>query len=373
MNERSTSPSPTSGEDGLALALDWSRAGRQTALVLVVKCWGSAPRPVGSMMVVAADGGFAGSVSGGCVEAAAIEAAIAAIHQHQPRDLEFGVSDQQAWDFGLACGGRISLLIQPIGAAEQPCIRRALRTRDQGDAGLLIFRSAAGGLEFYSPHAAAPLANELLTNALLTNAPIANPDYDRLIACHRSQALDSGEFALIVAPPPRLIVVGAVHIAQELVPLAQQLGFEVVIVDPRQGFATPERFPKVRLIHDWPDQALSDLGLLPTKGQNSAVVSLTHESRLDDPALTTALHSDAFYIGALGSHKTQTKRIARLVEQGATPPQIARIHGPVGLNIGALTAGEIAVSILAEIIQAYRLRGENVGETDRSDSARSFL
>ncbi|MCX8500857.1 MAG: XdhC family protein [Alphaproteobacteria bacterium] len=338
MNEQPARPSQTGGEDGLLLADQWLQAGRRLALAVVVKTWGSAPRPVGSLLVAETGGEFAGSVSGGCVEAAVIEAALQAIEQHQTQSLEFGVSDQQAWEFGLACGGRISLLIQPIGEPEQLAIRAALAERDQGKSGLLIFKSAPGGLEFYSPQSP------------------PNPDYHHQIASHRSQALEDGGFALLVAPPPRLVVVGAVHIAQELVPLAQRLGFEVVVVDPRQGFATPERFPGVRLIHDWPDEALAKLGLAPATGQNTAVVSMTHEARLDDPALTIALDSAAFYVGALGSKKTQANRIARLLDQGRSPSQTARIHGPVGLNIGAVTASEIAVSILAEIIQVYRSR-----------------
>ena len=136
--------------------------------------------------------------------------------------------------------------------------------------------------------------------------------------------------------------------------MAQRLGFAVTVVDPRQGFATRERFPSVHVIHDWPDLALARLGLVAGGGQRMAVVSMTHEARLDDPALVAALGSDCFYIGALGSKQTQGKRRERLTELGFTPSQVARIQGPVGLDIGAVTAAEIALSIMAEIIQHYR-------------------
>jgi xanthine dehydrogenase accessory factor len=153
-------------------------------------------------------------------------------------------------------------------------------------------------------------------------------------------------------PPVRVIVVGAVHVAQALVPMTQQVGYDVVVIDPRRAFATPERFPGVTLSGEWPDAALASIGI----DRRTAVVTITHDPKLDDPALAAALRSEAFYVGALGSRKTQAARRERLRLMGLGDRDLARIHGPVGLAIGAVSPGEIAVSILAEIIAALRTR-----------------
>lgn len=151
-------------------------------------------------------------------------------------------------------------------------------------------------------------------------------------------------------PPLRMIIVGAVHIAQALVPMAQTVGFAVTVVDPRRAWATADRFPGITLIHEWTDDAM--VALAPDA--RTAVVTLTHDPKLDDPALDVALKSDAFYIGALGSRRTHAKRVARLTEAGHGEAAMARIHAPVGLNIEAVTAPEIALSILAEVVAARR-------------------
>ncbi|HEX4505550.1 MAG TPA: XdhC family protein [Alphaproteobacteria bacterium] len=167
------------------------------------------------------------------------------------------------------------------------------------------------------------------------------------------EAVGNGEtFTHVFRPAPRLIVVGAVHIAQKLVPLARLADFAVEVVDPRAAFASPERFPDVGLSHDWPDKAVA--ALKPDSA--TALVSLTHDPKLDDPALIVALRSPAFYIGALGSRKNHAKRLERLKAEGFDDIALARLHGPVGLPIGALSPGEIAVSIMAEIVAALRGR-----------------
>jgi len=157
-------------------------------------------------------------------------------------------------------------------------------------------------------------------------------------------------FVDVHAPPPRLIVVGAVHIAQYLVPMAAMTGYDVYLVDPREAFAVPERFPDVTISHEWPDDALAEIGL----DAGTAVVTLTHDPKLDDPALHTALRAPVFYVGALGSKKTHAKRVARLREHGLTADEVNRLHAPIGLPIGAKSPAEIAVSILAEITARRR-------------------
>jgi xanthine dehydrogenase accessory factor len=181
------------------------------------------------------------------------------------------------------------------------------------------------------------------------------------LAAAAAKALDRDESGTVILgnetwflhaynPPLRLIVVGAVHIAQALVPMAAQMGLAVVVVDPRRAFATEERFPNVTVSQDWPDEAMD--ALVPDV--RTAVVTLTHDPKLDDPALDRALKSPCFYIGALGSRRTHARRVARLTELGHGEAAIARIKGPVGLDIGAVTAPEIAVSILAEFVAARR-------------------
>jgi xanthine dehydrogenase accessory factor len=175
----------------------------------------------------------------------------------------------------------------------------------------------------------------------------------RAVAQDRSQLIElEGRriFAHVSAAPLRLVVVGAVHLTQALGDLATLNGFEVIVIDPRTAFATPERFPRATLVHDWPDSALAAL----CPDSRTAVVVLSHDAKLDEPALVTALRSPCFYIGALGSQRTQQARRRRLADEGFGEAELARIHGPVGLDIGALTTPEIAVAIMAEIIQARR-------------------
>jgi xanthine dehydrogenase accessory factor len=179
----------------------------------------------------------------------------------------------------------------------------------------------------------------------------------RAMEVGKSETVDIGVqkiFLNVYVPPPRLIVVGAVHIAQSLAPMATMLEFDVTVVDPRGAWATAQRFPGVNVIQDWADEAFQAMGL----DSSTAVVTLTHDPKLDDPALEAALKSDAFYVGALGSRRTHAKRKERLVEAGITDEQFARVHGPVGLNIGAKSPAEIAVSILGQIIEMRARRLE---------------
>jgi xanthine dehydrogenase accessory factor len=179
----------------------------------------------------------------------------------------------------------------------------------------------------------------------------------RAMAVGRSETVEIGGekvFLNVYVPPPRLIIVGAVHIAQSLAPMATMLEFDVTVVDPRGAWATANRFPGVKVIQDWADEAFQAMGL----DVSTAVVTLTHDPKLDDPALEAALKSDVFYIGALGSRRTHAKRKERLAEVGITEEQFARVHGPIGLNIGAKSPAEIAVSILGQIIEVRARRLE---------------
>ena len=179
----------------------------------------------------------------------------------------------------------------------------------------------------------------------------------RAMAIGRSETVElDGQriFLNVYVPPARLIIVGAVHIAQSLAPMASLMDFDVTVIDPRRAFATDSRFPGVKVMQDWADEAFEKIGL----DASTAVVTLTHDPKLDDPALESALKSDVFYVGALGSRKTHGKRRERLTEAGITDEQFARIHGPVGLNIGAKSPAEIAVSILGQIVEVRARRLE---------------
>lgn len=194
-----------------------------------------------------------------------------------------------------------------------------------------------------------------------TQMLLPDPAQSAALNAAAQQALDRDESTTVTlegadiflhayAPPIRLVIVGAVHIAQSLVPMAAHLGVSVIVVDPRRSFATAERFPNVTLMDDWPDDAMTKIA----PDSRTAIITLTHDPKLDDPALDRALRSNAFYIGSLGSRKTHASRLARLRELGHTDEALARIRGPVGLNIGAITAPEIALSILGEFVAVRR-------------------
>lgn len=312
------------------IALDWHRAGRGAALATVVETWGSAPRPVGSQLVISGAGEIMGSVSGGCVEGAVVVEAVDAMADGKPRLLTFGVSDDEAFAVGLACGGTIRVLVDPVGAAlPEEVLEGVVAARAARRAVALV-----AGLHDGARH--------------LEEAPGS----EALAARFRSDksGVEGTEFIAIHNPPLRMIVVGAVHIAQPLVAMARACGYDPVLVDPRETFGAAARFPGETILHDWPDAALAAQGL----DARTAVVTLTHDPKLDDPAILTALASDCFYLGCLGSTRTHAKRLDRLREQGVSEAAIGRIHAPVGLDIGAQSPAEIAVAIMAQITQALR-------------------
>ncbi|MCA9555038.1 MAG: XdhC family protein [Myxococcales bacterium] len=310
--------------DILRLAQAWADEGHRVALATVIRTWGSSPRPAGSQLVVRDDSLFEGSVSGGCVEGRVVEAGLQVMADGAPQRLVFSVSNAEAWAVGLACGGEIEVYVQP--GLPQAFLRSVNEAR------------AAGR----------PVALEIS----LESGSVARATDAAAEACLRSDTpgLEEGRFILPLNPPLRLVVVGAVHIAQALAPMAALAGYAVTVVDPREGFARADRFPDVALSTEWPDDALAELGL----DARTAVVTLTHDPKLDDPALQAALRSEAFYVGALGSKKTHAKRHERLAAAGFDDAARARVHGPVGLAIGARSPAEIAISILAEMTAVLR-------------------
>ncbi|WP_270729763.1 XdhC family protein [Shimia sp. Alg240-R146] len=309
------------------LALAWHRAGRGAALATVVQTWGSAPRRVGAQMVVSGDGQLEGSVSGGCVEGAVMLEAMESLETGKGVLLEFGVSDGDAFAVGLACGGTIKVLVEPVGAVlSEDVLADLVAARAARTAVAYVCDGETGG------------------------GRLTTEGFEDRFRMDRSGVEDDGRFVAIHNPPLRLVVVGAVHIAQALVPMARIAGFDPIVVDPRSAFGSEARFPGEVILDDWPDEAMEQIGL----DARTALVLLTHDPKLDDPALHIALKSPAFYIGALGSTRTHGKRVERLDEAGFGDRDIGRIHGPIGLDIGAASPSEIAVSIMGEMLRVLR-------------------
>ena len=330
----------------LAKALDWLHGGRQVALATVVQTWGSAPQPVGSLLVIDGEGNFLGSVSGGCVEAEVVAQAAEVIASGKPRTLEFGVEDQTAWKVGLACGGTIRVFLERLNAeegdAQRSALHRLINDVEARNVVALVTRLGSGTRSLaHAPSDVEPEIAPALEDAFRRDKSLA-------------VAGSSGEtFINVFNPTLRLVVVGAVHVAQHLVQMARALGYQAVIIDPRTAFATAERFGDVEVMREWPEEALAKIGF----DERTALIVLSHDPRIDDPALIAALSSKACYVGALGSRKTHAKRVARLLEAGVSPTDIERIHAPIGLDIGAEGAAEIALSIIAEITAEQRGKG----------------
>jgi xanthine dehydrogenase accessory factor len=331
----------------------WAEAGQPTALSTVIQTWGSAPRRVGAKMGVNEGGEITGSVSGGCVEGAVAEASLEVLETGVPRLLHFGVADETAWEVGLACGGTIDVFVNRLDPAWYAPLSQAIREERTVAAGTII-EGETGKLgrsivvvEDGSVHG--HLGNgldEAATEATRKAIAVGKPRRQSL-ATQKGEAVEL--FLDVVLPSPVLVIVGGVHISIALAELARILGFRTIVVDPRRRFGSEARFPHVdRLVQSWPDQALAEIGL----NRSTAVATLTHDPKLDDPALLAALPSQAFYVGALGSERTQAKRRERMLEAGLSEALVDRLHGPIGLDIQASTPEEIALSIMAEIVAA---------------------
>jgi xanthine dehydrogenase accessory factor len=326
----------------------WRAAGEAIALATVVETWGSAPRGVGAKMAVTATGKIAGSVSGGCVEGAVVEASAEVIKSGRARLLGFGVADETAWEVGLACGGRLEVFVAPLDAALFGPLRSALEGERAAATATVVGgpESSLGRSVLLtdegSPHGS---LGEKLDGPALAAAREALTDG----RCRRLSLSDADVFVDAFPPSPTLVIVGGVHIAVALTSLAKALGYRTIVVDPRRVFGNEERFRNAdRLLSGWPDDALGQIGL----NTQTAVAVLTHDAKLDDPALRVALPSPAFYVGALGSRKTQEKRRARLLEAGLTEEHLARLHAPIGLDLGGRSPEEIALAVMGQIVAA---------------------
>jgi xanthine dehydrogenase accessory factor len=312
----------------------WLEAGRPVALATVIDTWGSAPVRTGGQMAVAGVDEFQGSVSGGCVEADVIAAGLDVIETGKPETLSFGIADETAWRVGLACGGKIRVHVEKLDPKSDIDFLKQLDAAAAAREPIVVMTRLSDG-----------------TRQIHDGTTSTDPAVTEAIRRAHSGVDKSGEtFLHALTPPPRIVIVGATHIGQHLATMATAAGYDVKVIDPRTAFASPARFDPSQLIAGWPEECFKKLAADPF----SAIVTLTHVDHVDDEALTIALKSPCRYIGSLGSRKTHAKRVERLKASGFSDADIARIHAPVGIDIDAETPGEIATSILAQVIAAFR-------------------
>ena len=344
---------------------------------VVTEVWGSAPRQPGAVMLATTTGATLGSVSGGCVESAVAGEIAGAIADGTSRVVTYGVTDEDAWSVGLSCGGSISVLVEPR-------VRLAVTEAARGDGGVVVatvIRSPTapigaawvlrddGSREPISPPLGASPSDA--RRAELELDEVLNQVEEAALAAlkrgtSRTVVIPSGAGEVqvlleVFARQPKLVIFGGVHVAQALTMLARPLGYRTYVADGRAAWLTRERFPHAdELVLGWPAEAFARIGL----DETSSVVLLSHDPKFDDPALEIALRSPAAYVGAIGSRKTQEKRRARLLTDGFTEEQVARLHGPIGLDLGGRHPMETALAILAEIAAVRN------GASGRSLSAR---
>jgi xanthine dehydrogenase accessory factor len=315
----------------LKTAVAWLAAGHKATLATVIRTWGSAPRPVGAMLAIRDDGHVIGSVSGGCVEDDLIERvktsqAAQQATGNKPEVVTYGVTADQAARFGLPCGGTLQLVLEPVRADSQ--LKELLETIGRHELVARFLDMESGQVKLESGR-----WSDLLE-------------------------FDGKVLKSIHGPRWRLLIIGAGQTSRFLAQMAQALDYQVTVCDPREEYAAEWNVPGAALVRDYPDDVVQQLNPDP----HLAVVAVTHDPKLDDAALTEALKSPAFYVGALGSRLNNEKRRQRLAEFDLSADEIARLHGPVGLRIGSKTPAEIAVSIIAEMTAVRRgVKLESIG------------
>ena len=353
--------------DILDMINDWIASDRRVALATVIKTWGSAPRREGSKMGITAEMGRAGtlgrvdtdrrhsrvdnappamigSVSGGCVEGAVVEEAVAGLRDGAPRLLKFGVADDMAWEVGLTCGGSIEVFVEPLDPLWWDALAELVGQDNFGVTITIVEGELIGEKVLLDGQGDILYQTDNLTEAQVSamKAVAGSSKKSGVVTMDETRVMVDMQ-----VERPHLILIGGVHVAIPLQAMATQVGFRVSIVDPRAAFASHERFPNVsNILHSYPDKALPQLGL----DRSSYLAVLTHDPKIDDKALITALPANIPYIGVLSSGRTHKQRVARLKEAGLGDELIAQIRTPIGIDIGASTPEEIAVCILAEII-----------------------
>ena len=333
----------------------WRSAGKRVALARVVGVEGSGPRLPGAAMAVSEDSEVTGSVSGGCVEGAVLTEALEVLESGSPKLLTYGIADEDAFAVGLTCGGTIHVFVQPLDLSLYEVLRDAIRADDPVALATMLEGPQPG-------------ANVLVRPGVAATGTLGEADLDRVVARDALAELSAGitttrhyglhgearqqdvsVFIESFAPPPQMVVFGAVDFTAALVKVAKVLGYRVTVCDARAVFATHQRFPQAdEVVVDWPDRYLAKVG--PDLGPRDAVCVLTHDHKFDVPAILAALDTKVGYLGAMGSRRTNADRLARLRETGIDEARLERVMAPIGLDIGARTPEETAISICAEII-----------------------
>jgi xanthine dehydrogenase accessory factor len=341
----------------------WLAAGKRIALATVIKVEGSSPRPVGAKLIVSSQGEFFGSVSGGCVESSVVETALQCLQSGNPSLLHFGIDNSSPWSVGLACGGNIDVYVEPLFnsnlpggltlslfdklinllQSNQPLVLTTITSgKHQGGKGIF---SEKGWVEEES----AEIWSKNFPFGEMIN--FLKEGVSRIIDIDLEKSKPSKVFLEPILPQARMVIVGAVHIAASLVVFAHELGFKTIVVDPRSAFLTRDRFPLAdELIHSWPQEIFPKLNLV----FSDCIAILSHDEKIDIPALFESLKSPAGYIGILGSITTRNERFSALKEKGIKQLELDRLHAPIGLNIGAIAPEEIALSIITEIVAERR-------------------
>jgi xanthine dehydrogenase accessory factor len=341
----------------------WLAAGKRIALATVITVEGSSPRPVGAKLIVSSQGEFFGSVSGGCVESSVVEAALQCLQSGKTSLLHFGIDNSSPWSVGLACGGNIDVYVEPLFNSNLPSgltlsLFDKLINLFQTNQPLVLATLISGDLQskkglfsenrwveddpsgIWSKHFPIKEMAKLLKDG---TSPKVDIDL--------KSSLPLNVFLEPILPQARMVIVGAVHIAATLVVFAHELGFKTIVVDPRSAFLTFDRFPLAdELIHAWPQEIFPKLNLV----FSDCIAILSHDEKIDVPALSESIKSPAGYIGVLGSKKTRDVRFSALKAEGLSEKDIHRIHAPIGLNIGANSPEEIALSIITEIVTERR-------------------
>jgi xanthine dehydrogenase accessory factor len=329
---------------------DFVAKNQRFATATVTQTWGSGPRPIGSMMLIGEDGTMSGSVSGGCVEGAVIKLAAQVLRENTPKLVSFGVSDDEAWSVGLSCGGSIEVFIEPFLGFSEPKMWEILRgCLEHNQGAILLTKLTEKTLEHQLILADGTAINtELVDFSGLVTAALDT--YQQRKTKKIVTEDNDTWFAQIFPPKHKLVIIGAAHITVDLVHLAHYFGFETTVIDPRGVFANKTDFPtQPNALHvDWPAEILPQIKL----DAYTYAVLLTHDPKIDDQALHILLRSNVAYIGALGSKKTHEKRVKRLTEAGFSSEEIGKIDAPVGVNINAKSAREIAMSIIGALIKA---------------------
>jgi xanthine dehydrogenase accessory factor len=343
----------------------WLAAGEEVAVATVIQVVGSAPRPVGARMIVSSTGRMAGSVSGGCVETTVYEEMMDVLEGKPARKLHFGITEDMIWDVGLACGGTIDVLVQKLDPALFYALAE-LASREEPVALVTLVSGSLGSEDWEIGD------STLIGPDGIVSRPVASckTEYDSEITARAQQMLaaraETGTLHEVAPgvevfiepylPPPVLLIVGGVHIAIPLTHFAKELGFRVIVVDPREKFANRERFPGAdEVLLQWPDEAFEHL----TVNDGTYVVLLTHDPKIDEPTLAAALETNAAYIGAIGSRATHAARFERMARWGVTHEQLQRVYAPVGLDLGGHTPAETALSIMAEVVSVKNGRQQS--------------